>query len=87
VGVSFAVTGLGFHPDPTLYFTGYQMGLPTEVKTPLAIGMKAVLQTRLRQFRQPDLVQEHIVPIDLAAPDPFLATTAEFYTLMIAQMF
>lgn len=80
VGVAFAVAGFGLHPDAAFHLAGDELVLPTKVKAPLAIGMEAIFQARLGQVLQPDLIQEHIAPVDLAADCPILATAAEFHT-------
>ena len=68
VGVPFAVAGFCFHPDSALNFTGNERLFPAKIKAPLAMGMEGVLLLWLWQFCQTDQIQEHVVPVDMAAP-------------------
>jgi hypothetical protein len=74
----FAESGIRLHPDAAFYFTGYKLLLPAKVKAPLAVGVKAIFQAWAGQVGQPNLVQQHVVPIDFSLK-PFLASTAEFH--------
>ena len=67
MGVPFAVAGAGFHPDATFNLTGDELLLPANIKAPLPLGVEGVLQLRLWQFGQADLVEEDVVPVDVAA--------------------